>query len=120
PPFMPVNATRFIDQAVKQYSFANRFDLSQTREVRSVPVLKISEGKKSASERPVIWVHARQHAWEVGSSWVATGFADWVLGNDEGAKWLRQNNEIYLIPIMDIDHVATGDGGKHALPHDHN
>lgn len=48
------------------------------------------------------------------------GVAEWLAGNDEPAKWLRQNAEVVFVPIMDVDHVTTGDGGKHALPQDHN
>src|SRR5581483_2326218 len=41
-------------------------------------------------------------------------------GNDEHAIWLRQNAQIIFVPLMDVDHVATGDGGKEALPQDQN
>jgi hypothetical protein len=78
------------------------------------------EENKSLKQRPVIWVDARQHAWEAGGSWVGVGFVEWLLSNDERAKWLRQNTEVVFVPIMDVDHVSSGDGGKHALPQDHN
>jgi len=51
---------------------------------------------------------------------VAVGFAEWLCGPDAQAQWLRQNAEVTIVPLMDVDHVATGDGGKHALPQDHN
>jgi hypothetical protein len=72
------------------------------------------------SNRPAIWVQARQHAWEVGGTWVADGLASWLVSSDPQAIWLRQHAEIYIVPIMDVDHVATGDGGKNGYPHDHN
>jgi hypothetical protein len=67
-----------------------------------------------------VWVQARQHAWESGSSWVADGFARWLLGGSEEALWVRRNAEVFLVPVMDVDNVATGNGGKDAIPHDHN
>lgn len=120
PPFTPTDATAFIQHLTKKHSFIKAFTLAQSREGRNVPALKISEGSKPDLQRPAIWVQARQHAWEVGGSWVAVGLAEWLAGEDKEAVWLRRNADIYIIPLMDVDHVATGDGGKHAIPHDHN
>ncbi len=85
-----------------------------------IPALQVSEGDLPASHRPAIWVIARQHAWEVGGSWVATGFAEWLLSKDPLAKQLRSETEIFIVPVMDGDRVATGDGGKDSLPQDDN
>lgn len=68
----------------------------------------------------VVWVQARQHAWESGGSWVASGLARWLASEDEQARSLRKSTEIFLTPIMDVDNVATGNGGKEQIPHDHN
>lgn len=120
PPFTPADATTFIQHLTKKHSFIRPFTLAQSREGRNVQALKISAGRKPDLQRPAIWVQARQHAWEVGGSWVAVGLAEWIAGEDKLAVWLRHNADIYIVPIMDVDHVATGDGGKHAVPHDHN
>ena len=78
------------------------------------------EGERTNKQRFGVWVQARQHAWESGSSWVAQGFGEWLLSDDEEAAWLRQHAEVFVIPVMDVDNTATGNGGKNALPHDHN
>jgi murein tripeptide amidase MpaA len=65
-------------------------------------------------------LQARQHAWESGASWVCRGLAEWLAGDDPRARHLREKCEIYIVPIMDIDNTATGNGGKEALPQDHN
>jgi hypothetical protein len=82
--------------------------------------LHIRAGEQAAGHRSGVWIEARQHAWESGASWVCRGVAEWVVSDDEAARWLREHAEIYIVPIMDVDHVATGDGGKEALPQDHN
>jgi hypothetical protein len=120
PPFTPADATAFVAKISKASSFAKSFILCQSLEGRDVPALRISEGKKLPSQRPAIWINARQHAWECGGSWVGVGLINWLVSSDPQAMWLRQNAEIFFVPIMDIDHVATGDGGKHARPQDHN
>ena len=120
PPFTPSNATTFVETIARQHTFAKAFVLSRSREDRPVPALQIAEGNKPSAQRPAIWVDARHHAWECGGSWVGVGLAEWVVSDAPDAKWLRQHAEIFIVPLMDVDHVATGDGGKHALPQDHN
>jgi hypothetical protein len=120
PPFTLSDAAAFVKKITGAYPFAESFTLCTSREGRNVPALKISEGSKPAATRPVVWIDARQHAWEVGGTWVGVGLIEWLVGESTPAKWLRQNAEIYFVPVMDADHVATGDGGKNALPQDHN
>jgi hypothetical protein len=120
PPFTQKDAVEFVTRMERSNSCAKAFVLCTSKEGRSVPALQIMEENKSLKQRPVIWVDARQHAWEAGGSWVGVGFVEWLLSNDERAKWLRQNTEVVFVPIMDVDHVSSGDGGKHALPQDHN
>jgi hypothetical protein len=120
PPFTPADASAFTARMADAHGFAQAFTLAQSREGRPVPGLRISEGDLPASRRPAIWLTGRQHAWECGGSWVGVGLAEWLAGNDAAAEWLRRNAEIFIVPLMDVDHVASGDGGKHALPQDHN
>lgn len=120
PPFTPTDAVNLVDQLAKDHDFIQSLTLAKSIEGRRVPLLRICDDEKKRPERPAIWIQARQHAWEVGGSWVAVGLANWLAGSDPQAIWLRQNTEIYIVPLMDVDHVATGDGGKNAHPHDHN
>ncbi len=120
PPFTPHYASEFIRGLARTHPFVKTFTLAKSLEGRDVPGLEISEGEKPALQRPAIFITGRQHAWEVGGSWVAAGLADWATDESEQAKWLRQNADLFIVPLMDVDHVATGDGGKHALPQDHN
>lgn len=94
--------------------------LCRSRGGREVPLLRVAAGPLPVERRPSVWVQARQHAWESGSSWVARGFGDWLLGDAEAARRLRERAEILIVPIMDVDNAATGNGGKDAVPHDHN
>lgn len=120
PPYTPSRAAAFVEEAAAGSSHAEKLELCKSREGRSVPMLRVSEGDRPAARRFGVWVQARQHAWEAGSSWVCQGFVEWLLGSDDAAAWLRQNAEIFIVPIMDVDNTATGNGGKEALPHDHN
>jgi hypothetical protein len=118
PPFTPSDTDALLTQMEKRLSSAKSFELAQTREKRPVRGLRVSEGEGAA--RRGVWVQARQHAWESGASWVARGFAEWLASDDADARWLRANAEVVIVPIMDVDNVATGNGGKEAAPRDHN
>ena len=120
PPYTPEMAVKQLRELSEKCSFAKVEELCRSRENRAVPLLHVREGERATGERFGVWVQARQHAWESGSSWVAQGFAEWLTSDDADATWLRQHAEIYVVPIMDVDNTATGNGGKSAQPHDHN
>lgn len=120
PPFTPSSAAELVRRLSQQSPHAQATELCRSRGDRPVPMLHVQEGPRGKEQRFGVWVQARQHAWESGSSWVAQGFAEWLVSDDAEAAWLRQHAEVYLVPIMDIDNTAAGNGGKDAEPHDHN
>lgn len=119
PPYTPTMAQAKLSEVARLAPHAEVIELCKSREGRAVPMLHILQGDLPREKRFGVWVNARQHAWESGGSWVAQGFAEWVC-TDPAADWLRQHAEIFIIPIMDVDNAATGNGGKDADPHDHN
>lgn len=118
PPFTPRDTDALLAEAEKKLPAAKSFELARTREGRPVRGLRVSEA--TTPKPPGIWVHARQHAWESGACWVARGFTEWLVSDDADARWLRGHAEIFIVPIMDVDNAATGNGGKEAAPRDHN
>ena len=120
PPFLPAHADALLERIARETPGAERFVLARTREDRPVQGIKLGGG---AAEQPAplgVWVQARQHAWESGGSWVNRGFLEWAAGNDPAAVQLRRVATVYVIPIMDVDNVTLGAGGKEAVPRDHN
>ncbi len=118
PPFTPQDTEALIGRMEKALSAAKGFELSQTNEKRPVRGVRVNESTAAAPRG--VWVQARQHAWESGGSWVARGFAEWLASDDAEARWVRANAEVVIVPIMDVDNVVTGNGGKEAAPRDHN
>lgn len=114
PPFLPSHAEAFLENIAQSLPDSERFDLARTRHDRAVQGIRIGSGSYG------VWVQARQHAWEAGSSWVGRGFIEWAASDDPAAAELRKIATIHFIPIMDIDNVAIGAGGKDAIPRDHN
>jgi hypothetical protein len=120
PPFTPRETESLITEAEQaRPDLVHPFTLAETREGRPVRALRIVD-EGDTKGKPAVWIHARQHAWESGASWVARGFVEWLLSDLDEAKRLRERAEIVIVPIMDVDRVVTGDGGKEADPNDHN
>ena len=120
PPFTLKDADQLIQKACDLCPYARRFVLARTLEGHPVPGVRISEPDPANNPRFTVWIQARQHAWESGSSWVARGFVEWLVSNDPAAESLRCKADITVIPIMDVDNVEAGQGGKFATPHDQN
>lgn len=121
PPYVPSHAQRAVQQAAAACAEATDFELCRSRHGRPVPAVRFRP--VDFDRRPPkhgIWVQARQHAWESGSSWVGQGLLDWLVSNEPAAIALRQSAEITVVPVMDIDSVADGAGGKEQKPQDHN
>ena len=114
PPFVPSDAERLLQTVAAELPEAARFELAKTRGGRSVPGIRI--GAENAPHQ--VWVNARHHAWEAGGSQVGRGFLRWYVSPEAAA--LRAKTCLHFIPIMDVDNVAIGSGGKEALPQDHN
>ena len=120
PPFQKSDAEALIERALSKNVGAAKFELARTKGERVVPALRWDPTAKDGQKRRGIWLQARQHAWESGSSWVGAGFVDWLCSDDADAKALRETTRIVYVPIMDIDNVELGAGGKDQKPHDHN
>ena len=116
PPFQQSRATQLLKRAAGAISRAKVVTICRTRERRSVQALSI----QAEDHRYGVWVQARQHAWEVGSSWVCEGLIEWLVSRDPRAREFRKHASVMVVPIVDADSVADGLGGKEQRPRDHN
>lgn len=120
PPFVLNHAQDLIERSVRASKYATAFELCKSKDGHPVPGIRVQQPGVRDIERLGIWVQARQHAWESGSSWVCKGFVEWLMSDDAVAESLRKKATIHIVPIMDIDNVERGAGGKNQKPHDHN
>ncbi|WP_425614006.1 M14-type cytosolic carboxypeptidase [Anatilimnocola sp. NA78] len=120
PPFQLSDAKDLVSRTIKQDVGAKEFVLATTKGGKEIPALRWEPAAKENEKRRGIWLQAGQHAWESGARWVGAGFVDWLSSDDAAAKSLRENTRIVYVPIMDVDNVELGAGGKDQKPHDHN
>lgn len=120
PPYQLADAKASLDRIVARNVGGTVFELCKSKEGHSVPAIRWDPPAKGGAKRPGMWIEARQHAWESGGSWVGQGFLDFLASDDPEAKWLRENCRIVVVPIMDVDNVELGAGGKNQPPFDHN
>jgi hypothetical protein len=118
PPFTLANARELVEETVEAKVGAEAFELCKSEEGHAVPALRWEP--KGDGKQPAIWIQARQHAGEAGSSWVCRGLVEWMASDHEDAKGLREKALVHVVPIMDVDNVERGAGGKNQIPHDHN
>ncbi|HZZ73292.1 MAG TPA: M14-type cytosolic carboxypeptidase [Pirellulales bacterium] len=120
PPFTYEDAVALAKQSEKDCPHAAALELCRSLENRAVPAIRIFEPGTKNEDRYGIYITARQHAWESGGSWVCRGLTEWLLSQDAAAEALRKKAIIYIVPVMDVDNVAIGAGGKEQKPQDHN
>ena len=65
PPFLPADASRLVQRIAEQSPCAEAFSLCRTREGRETPAVRVT-ADGAQQRRPLIWIQARQHAWETG------------------------------------------------------
>jgi hypothetical protein len=73
---------------------------------RDITLLTITDPAAPEAAKSVVWLMARQHAWETGTSWVADGAVRFLLSGD--AEALRRSIVFKVIPMFDPDGVAEG------------
>lgn len=93
-------------------------DLCVSEAGNKVKMLRITDSTIKDEGKKMVWVQARQHAFESHTSHVAEAMAWWMTG-DEAAE-LRQKAIVYIVPLMDVDSVKEGAAGKDQKPVDFN
>jgi hypothetical protein len=119
-PYLLADAVVLVDRAERASPHAKKFILCESEGKRPVPAVRVAQPGAADDERFGVWIQARQHAWETGGSWTAHGLVEWLISDEPRAAALRRKAAITIVPIMDVDSVERGLGGKWQQPHDHN
>jgi hypothetical protein len=71
-------------------------------------LLTVTNPKVADDEKRVIWLMARQHAWESPTSWVAEGALRFLLSSNATAARIRDTAIFKIFPMADPDGAARG------------
>jgi hypothetical protein len=75
---------------------------------RDMLLLTVTNPKVPDQKKKVVWLMARQHSWEAGTSWVAEGALRFLLSSDPQAARIRDDFVFKIFPLADPDGVARG------------
>lgn len=78
--------------------------IGRTVESRDLDMIRI--GNPQAPYR--VFLRARAHPWEAGSSWVVQGLIERLLRQDELSKKYLSRYCVYILPMANIDGVVRG------------
>jgi hypothetical protein len=98
-----------LDRLVRQISIhpgVQIDSIGKTPQGRPIRLITVTDPKAPAASKKVIWLMARQHAWESGASWVAEGALRHLVSK-EGDD-LRRQAIFKILPMADPDGVARG------------
>lgn len=77
-------------------------------EGRPIVLLTITDPRVADRDKKVIWLMARQHAWESGTSWVMEGALRFLVSADREAARARRECLFKIFPMADPDGVYRG------------
>lgn len=80
--------------------------IGRSVEGREIPLVTITD--RATTNKKVIWLMFRQHAWESGSSWTGEGLIRFVSSDDPVAGRIRSETIVKVLPLCDPDGVFHG------------
>ena len=75
---------------------------------RDLVMITVTDFAKPDADKKTIWLQARQHAWEAGTSYVAEGALRFAVSDTPEARALRENNICIFTPMVAVDGCAIG------------
>lgn len=88
--------------------YARVDEIGQSVQGRPLQVITITDPSRPDEKKAHLWLIARQHAWETGTSFVWEGALAFLLSGDPEARRLRQTAVFSLVSVMDPDGCASG------------
>jgi hypothetical protein len=107
PPYDVSRLQRLLNE-LKRSPYVRFETIGRTVEDRELPLVTVTDLQNSATPKKTIWLIARQHAWEAGTSFVMEGAMNFVSSSDSRAQELRERITFKFVPMMAQDGVIHG------------
>ncbi len=76
---------------------------------RDLHLVTVTNFARPDAGKKVVWLQARQHAWECGTSFLVEGAMKFVLSDDAAAQTLRDQAIFKFVPMINPDSVVRGE-----------
>jgi hypothetical protein len=82
--------------------------LGRSAEARPLYLVTVAEPGTDSQKQPVVWIVARQHAFEAGGSWSVEGLLRFLISDNPEATRIRRQITFKLCPMLNPDGVVHG------------
>jgi len=108
PPYLPRRLAKLLEQ-VDRCQDARIEVIGKTVRGRDLHLITVTDAKTSDQDKRTVWLQARQHAWESGTSFVMEGALRFITSDAPEAKALRRQAVFKFTPMVDPDGCASGE-----------
>jgi hypothetical protein len=109
-PYPPGYSAKFID-GIAANPLAKVIDLGKTPESRPIRIVQIgATDDASQASKPGILICGGEQAYQPDGMWACQGCMEFLLGDSDKAKALRDQCVFFIIPMLDPDGTAHSDG----------
>ncbi len=106
-PYTPRDLRRLLDD-IDRSSHARIEVIGRTAQGRDLHLVTVTDAAVPDAQKKVVWLQARQHAWEAGTSYVMEGALRFITSDDPRAVELRRKVVFKFTPMVDVDGCAGG------------
>ena len=107
PPYTPGRLARVLEE-VGRSDHARVEVIGKTARGRDLHRVTITDPDVPDRDKRCVWLQARQHAWESGTSYVMEGALRLVVRDDPPTRQLRRKVVFKFTPMVDPDGCAAG------------
>lgn len=107
PPYTPDDLRRLLDELRERPDVVIE-TIGKTVRGRDIPMVTVTNADVPDAGKKTVWLQARQHAWEAGTSHVMEGALRFITSDDAAARELRDKVVFVFTPMVDLDGCATG------------
>jgi len=107
PPYTPEDLRRLLHD-LRDRPNALIEIIGKTVQGRDVPMVTVTDLQTPDSGKKLVWLQAREHAWEAGTSYVMEGALRFITADDPAARALQEKVIFKFVPMVDLDGCANG------------
>jgi hypothetical protein len=106
-PYTPGRLARLLER-IKRCDDARVEVIGKSVRGRDLHLVTVTDPDVPDRDKVTVWLQARQHAWESGTSFVMEGALRFIASDDQEVRLLRRKVIFIFTPMVDPDGCAAG------------